>query len=333
MKEQKNELVKLEDVSNEIDTIVTDCIPFANSELTTFSATLSLATGVKRLREIFLTNPDIKDVIMAMKDTRLGFLTDRSKKAIAAAKEKKKELTPYDYEEVVECCIEAMLKGYRITNNEWNIIAGGFYAAKAGKYRKIVEYPAITDFQHTETSPQFEGEKYAKVKVYASWKKDGVRMTLGNSDPEKGIEDTQVYKIRVNAYMGEDAIIGKAQSKLFTRVLERIQGKSMPECSDVEFTGDVIDVNALNGTKSLTPDKQKEAKEGEDIYGQKKEGDETIIGDLQHEDDIQNQLEGAQELFPDLYNKALEEFPGHGLVDKINQLASINKAVDAGNKK
>lgn len=273
MKDQKkHEIAKMEDVSREIDTIVSDCIPFANSELTTFSATLALAQGVKRLREIFLTNPDIKELIIAMKDNRLGFLTDRSQKAIAAAKEKRKELTPYSYEEITECCIEAMLKGYRITNNEFNIIAGGFYAAKSGKYRKIVEYPGITDFQHTETSPVMDGAQYAKVKVYASWKKNRKRMTLGISNPEKGIEDTQIYKIKVNAYMGEDAIIGKAQSKLFTRVLERIQGRVMPEVTDLELEDDVIDIKA-NGTKSLTltPEKEKEAGQGEDIYENKSE--------------------------------------------------------------
>ncbi len=233
------DLITLEDAGKSIDAIVSRCAPLA-MESANFSSALAVADGIKHLRMIFTTHPGIKETVEAMQNTRLGFLTDRTPKSIAASKAQGKTLTAYTYEEVAEACIEAMIKGFRITNNEFNIIAGNFYPAKNGKYRKIIEYPGITDFQFTTTSPIYEADNKAKVQAYASWCKDGIKQSLGISAPDKGIQDTQVFKIRVNAYMGEDAIIGKAHSKLFSRVLERITGKVQPEATDLEFGGGVV---------------------------------------------------------------------------------------------
>ena len=133
--EKEKSLVATEEISKEIDKIVLDCSKFSGMQIEGFSDSLALAAGIKRLREIFL-HPGIKEVVEAMQDTRLGFLTDRSPAAIARAKKDNKTLYPYTYAQVSECCIEAMLKGFRISNNEFNIIAYGFYAAKNGKYRK-----------------------------------------------------------------------------------------------------------------------------------------------------------------------------------------------------
>lgn len=244
-----NELITLDQAAKEIDKITNECAPLALQESETFSMALKVADGVKKLRQLFLSHAGIKEIITAMQDTRLGFLTDRSPKALSIAKATGKTLNPYTYNEIAECCIEGMLKGYRITNNEINVIAGNFYPAKNGKYRKIIEYPGVTDFQFTTTTPAYDSDgKYAKVQGWASWKKDGIKITLGNSDPEKGVQDTQVFKIRVNAYMGEDAIIGKAQSKLFSRVMERLTGKVQPETTDIEYgeTEPVIDITAEN---------------------------------------------------------------------------------------
>ncbi len=251
-----NELLTLEQASGEIDKVIAECAPLCLQTQETFTATLRVADGVKKLRQLFLSHAGIKDTVLAMKDTRLGFLTDRSEKAVAAARNGNKPLVPYSYNEIAECCVEAMLKGYRITNNEFNIIAGNFYPAKNGKYRKIIEYPGVANFQYTTTPPQYDPDgKYAKVQGFASWAKDGVRQVLGHSDAEKGVQDTQTFKIRVNAYMGEDAVIGKAQSKLFSRVLERLTGRVEAETTDVEFgEGPVVEM-------PTTEDKTKEKAE------------------------------------------------------------------------
>jgi hypothetical protein len=240
--------LSLEAASKEIDKIVDDAGPFAVAKVTGFASTLKLAEAVGTLRDIFLKHPGIQKTIRAMQDSKLGFLTDRSSKAIARAEYDGKKLKPYAYEEIAECCIEGMLQGYRITGNEFNVIAGGFYPAKNGKWRKIIEHPGLSDFKFTTSSPAYQSDgKFAKVQCYASWLQDGNLVTLGVSEKDKGKEDTLVFTVRVNSAMGEDAVVGKAISKLFSRVLMRLSGKVMPEATDLEY-GDVPNLPEYAGT-------------------------------------------------------------------------------------
>ncbi len=254
-----NQLIKPDQaivaVGNQIDAIVNECLPVATQDSQNFVQALTLASGIKALRHIFLTDKNIQATVESMQNTHLGFMTDRTDLAVWKSKQSgNKELKPYRYEDIAEVCIEAMLKGYRITNNEFNMIAGRFYAAKNGKFRRIQECEGITDFQFTTTSPSYEKEQggiqYAKVQGFASWKKDGQLTTLGSSAEA---EDKLVFKIRVNKHMGEDAIVGKALSKLFSRVLMRLEGKIMPEATDIS-DGDIVDAEfdaTLPGTNDV----------------------------------------------------------------------------------
>jgi len=272
-------------VGNRIDEIVNECLPVATQESQNFVQALTLANGIKALRQIFLHDPHIKETVESMQNTPLGFMTDRTPAAIWQSKQpgSKKELKPYRYEEVAEVCIEAMLQGYRITNNEFNMLVGRFYPAKNGKFRRIQETEGVTDFQFTTTSPAYESERggvqYAKVQCFASWKKDGQLATLGSST---GAEDKLVFKIRVNRAMGEDAIVGKALSKLFSRVLMRLEGKIMPEATDVSEE-DVFEGEIETGSASDLADKIKNGKEGSarDLYnGQPTDPDDDFIAEF-----------------------------------------------------
>lgn len=228
----------IEAVGNKIDTIVERCLPITSKQLQGFNEALTLASGIKAMREIFLQNQDIKSNIEAMANTPLGFMTDRSPEVIRTSK-KANPPKPYTYNEIAECCIEAMLQGYRITGNEFNIISSRFYPAKNGKYRKIIENESISNFFFTTTSPAFTTEprvnygktdqvSVAKVQCFASWVQNGVKVKIGYD------EDKLVFKIKVNAFMGDDGIIGKALSKLFSRVLMRIEGRILPEATDID---------------------------------------------------------------------------------------------------
>ncbi len=240
-------------VGNQIDSIVNQCLPIAAQQSQNFVQALTLANGIKALRQIILHDKHIKETITSMQNTHLGFMTDRTDLAIWKSKQGSgKELKPYRYEDVAEVCIEAMLKGYRITNNEFNMIASRFYAAKNGKFRMIQECEGVTDFAFTTTSPQYEaksqdGKQYAKVQCFASWRMDGTLVTLGSSESS---EDRLMLKIVVNKYMGEDAIVGKALSKLFSRVLMRLDGKIMPEATDVIEDDNIVDAEFDEKTAS-----------------------------------------------------------------------------------
>lgn len=254
-----NALVPVEEIGKQIDTVIKDCMPLTTQVAPSFNDAFALAKGVGTLKEIFKSNPDIKEMVMAMTDTELGFLTDKSPAQVAYAQSKGKQMVPYTYEELIEPCITGMLQGYRLTNNEFNVIAGKFYGAKNGKYRKIVESKNVTDFKFTTTSPIYETEtrqeygkpkqvQFAKVQCFASWKKDGADFTIGQST---GAEDKLVFKIKVNNMMGDDAIVGKALSKLFSRVLMRINGKSSELTSEVD--PDVTEAEVTETPKTTNP--------------------------------------------------------------------------------
>ena len=249
----QNQVVSITEIGNQIDKIVSDCVPVTSQQTHEFNKALVLAQGIHTLREIFLNNPEIKKTIEAMQDTRLGFMTDRSPAQMAAAKAQNKTLNPYSYEEVAECVIDALLNGYRLSGNEFNMIASNFYPAKAGKYRKIIEREGITDFKFTTTSPAHEvsnGQKYAKVRCFASWKKDGIATTVGIPGKDGGAEDTLIFRVKVNNRMGDDAVTGKALSKLFSRVLLRLDGTLLPESSDVD-SADIQDAEVLSDSEGL----------------------------------------------------------------------------------
>jgi len=244
--EQSKELVAYElmqAVGGQIDKIVDECVPMVLNQKPSFTETLVLAEGISNLRQIILHDEGIKKTVESMQDTKLGFITDRSPKAIETSKIKdggKWEIKPYPYSVIAECLIEGMLNGYRMTGNEINIISGGFYAAKNGKYRMIVEHPEVTDFDFTTTSPMFSTETrfnkaqdVAKVQCFASWKQEGVLRSMGISSKDGGKEDKLIFTIPCWKSTGDDAILGKAISKLFSRVWLRINGKILPESTDV----------------------------------------------------------------------------------------------------
>ncbi len=265
-------VAKMTDVIMEIDSIVEECLPATTSKEQGFKEALVLAHGVRQLRDIF-KDKNIEQIVMAMKDTPLGFMTDRSPAAVA----KKQDLRAYTYNEIKECAIEALLKGYRLTGNEFNIIANRFYAAKNGKHRKITEAEGISNFQITTTSPAYETEirtqygkpqtvQFAKVQCYASWKQNGQQCYLGRKGESGTPEDTLIFKIKVNNMMGDDAIVGKALSKLFSRVLLRLFGRLEPEATDF-VEGDIIEgepnpeAEAIEALKSVIKPKREEETE------------------------------------------------------------------------
>ena len=250
-----------------IDNIVDQCLPITQAQGKSISDALILAKGIRELRDLFRSNEAIKATIESMQDTELGFMTDRSPAIIEAAKKKGKKLDCYTYNEVAECCINALLRGYRLTDNEFNIIAGKFYPAKNGKYRKIIDTEGLTDFEFSTTPPLFKTEtrleygkptqvQYAEVEAFATWRMNGKKMSIGNQGSTKGKDDL-ILKIRVNEYMGDDGVKGKAISKLFSHVLMRIQGKIYDEATDIDYNNSkTIDV-----TKESNDDLMQKIKE------------------------------------------------------------------------
>jgi len=161
----------------------------------------------------------LRDVV-SLAGTPLGFRTDRDD-------EKEK----YSEAEIRDCMIEALIGGLRPVGNEFNIIAGRMYCTKEGYRRLVREWPGLSNLKIRIQTPRMNKDGTgALVGASAEWALEGVQNSIDCSEEEWKIP------IRVNKKMGIDAIIGKAESKLYKRIYQRLSGSELPSTEDIEDT-------------------------------------------------------------------------------------------------
>lgn len=193
-----------------------------------FHASLNLALAMNQLRSAL--TPTIMEPMMALMNSPLGFLTDRTGRPNARGESK----PLYDVAVVRDCLIEALLRGFVPVNNEINIIGARCYPAKNGLSRKVKQYPGISDYKDGFTVPRITDGKGAVIACWASWKLNG-----------REDEVKREFAIKGDAYASADSYLGKAQRKLYHAVFERLSGQSLPE-------GEVSD-DELSMAKDVTP--------------------------------------------------------------------------------
>lgn len=193
------------------------------SQAGSMAAELQVAQAMVDLRA--LMTPEVMVPIMALQNTDIGFRTDKM----------------YPVEAVRDVVIEAKLRGFHTIGNEFNIIAGRFYAAQKGFRRKLIDgktFPGLNNFRDIYEVPRLiGGDKGALVKCKASWTLHG--------KPDSVEFD---FPVKLNAGMGSDGALGKAERKLCKRVHDLLSGISTPD-------GDVDD-NDLAGAVNVTPEKE-----------------------------------------------------------------------------
>ena len=180
------------------------------------AAELQVAQAMADLRAML--TPEVMQPIMALMDTDLGFRTDRDPRQ---KDRNNNPNTPYPVDVVKDVVIEAKLRGFHTIGNEFNIISGRFYAAKSGFRRKLTDgksFPALSNFKDSYDVPRNVAEKGAIVKCRAEWMLNGKRDSVECE-----------FAIKVNAFMGSDAILGKAERKLCKRVHDLISGVHTPD--------------------------------------------------------------------------------------------------------
>lgn len=161
------------------------------------------ASAIQQIRQLF-TKEMLKEV-RKLENTKLGYMTDRK----PGTKDKfNKEVEPYPDDVVRDVLIEAGIRGFRWHGNEINIIAGNFYATKEGLKRKIRETSGISQYRETIEPFRFSGGERCEVTASATWQLNA-----------KSNKTRATFSIRVNRGMGDDAIKGKAESKLRRAVL------------------------------------------------------------------------------------------------------------------
>jgi hypothetical protein len=150
--------------------------------------------------------------IMALQGNRLGFKTDKDDKG------------GYDMKIVKNCLIEAVLMGVQPFGNQFNIIAGGCYVTKEG-FGYLLSKLSGLKYEIIPSLPRINGPSAAVVMK--------IKWTHNNASKEVDMD----IPVKVNAYMGTDAVLGKATRKARKWLYETITGT---EVSD----GDAIEVNA-----------------------------------------------------------------------------------------
>ncbi len=202
---QDTGMVALEQKLARIDQIANECsLTMAPKS---FGSALTVARAMQELRQ--LLTGEIMQNVMALQGTELGFVTDRDK----PPKDRPQNWTPGYPEQVVrDVAIAAILRGFQMVNNEVNIIAGKFYAAKNGLMRVVRDLPGISELKVEEGRLQ-KFDRGALVPMSASWKLRGVSDSIKVEIP-----------VKTDDYSTADQILGKALRKLLARIHARCTG-------------------------------------------------------------------------------------------------------------
>lgn len=244
--------IELSSQIEKVEKVVLECGVMALREQPAMLQAIKLAQGVKALKTIF-NKEFVENTFMHLQNTPLGFLTDKPDGG-------------YPGPVVQECLIEALLRGFRPVNNEWNIIAGRFYGAKNGYERQVHEFPGVSNVEIDLGVPKLVADKGALVVCEGRWRHNGKSESLwcGPSRDNSSTLDTSI-PVKVNSGMSNDAILGKATRKLYARMYARMSGvvvvdgdtedvipaESLPAPAEPAKDGQRI---KMNGRKAQVPD-------------------------------------------------------------------------------
>ena len=195
-----------------------------------FTVSMRMSAAMEQLRAMI--TPEMMKPIMAMQGSSLGFRTDKDKEG------------GYKADVVKEVLIEATLKGFRMVNNETNIIAGRFYAARDGFeriFRDLGKTGRVTNLELTPGNPKTQADG-SLVDYHASW--------TFKTDAGDLIKDELKLSlpVKVNAGQGADAILGKAKRKMLAAIYARITGTTIVD-------GEADDSKTTDVSATVVPEK------------------------------------------------------------------------------
>lgn len=203
-----------DEVSTAIEKAIVECGISALREAPKFMQAIKMAKGIRAMREA-LTDEFVRHALMPLMGTTLGFLTDLDTKPPEGR---------YGIQVVRECAIEALIRGFNVVGNEFNIIAGRFYGTKNGYSRLVLEFPGLRNLVLQPGVPQLAGDRGALVPYTATWTLNGTPMSIDCQQQKDGA-DLRI-PVKVNSGMGPDAILGKAERKMLFRIYQRVNGST-----------------------------------------------------------------------------------------------------------
>lgn len=232
-----------------------------------FQKAYLIAEAAGKLKSL-LTDEYMKP-IMQLQGNRLGFKTDRDDK------------DGYKIEVVRNCLIEAVLTGVQPFGNQFNIIAGNCYITKEGFGYLLANFPGLT-YEIIPSLPRVNPEKTsAAIVMKITW-------TLGGESKTREID----FPIRMNSFMGTDAVIGKATRKARAWLFNTINGIEIAD-------GDVQDVEHRVVEPKNGHQKSKEEAERERVV--------FMINDAKTASDLKAIEAYVPDSLLDLYTAKLDE--------------------------
>jgi hypothetical protein len=206
---------KLNEVAEKLNNSVIAAI--GNDKMIGFQKAYLISNAIAELKQ--LLTPEYMKPIMELQGNKLGFKTDKDTKG------------GYSESEVKNCLIEAVLFGLQPCGNQFNIIAGNMYATKEGCGYLLSKVAGLR-YSITSELPRVK-DTSAAIVMNIQWTINEVSQTEKLDIP-----------IKVNAYMGTDAIIGKATRKARKWLYDTITGSEIPE-------GDISDLDKVNSGKTI----------------------------------------------------------------------------------
>ena len=112
--------------AKKFDLVVQECAGALSTGVNSIKDSLVVMNGIRSLKGFFDT-PEVKELVEMSQESPAGFLTDRNAANVFKHNKnpnKKYEMQPYSYSQIVEALIPCALEGYRLHGNEINIISG-----------------------------------------------------------------------------------------------------------------------------------------------------------------------------------------------------------------
>lgn len=186
-----------------------------NKALNGFERAFMISSAIQALKDAL--TPEYMKPIMALQGNKLGFKTDRDDKG------------GYPIDVVKNCLIEAVLMGLQPHGNQFNIIAGNTYATKEGCGYLLSQIQGLK-WEIIPGLPRVNNEKTGAAIL--------MKIKYSYNGPET-ITEMDVA-VKMNAFMGTDAIVGKATRKARKWLYDKITGSELPEGDAQDVSAEVI---------------------------------------------------------------------------------------------
>lgn len=208
---------KLSEISKQLHQTVYSVI--GQEKMEGFEKAYTVSNAIGQLKTL-LTAEYMKP-IMELQNNKLGFKTDKAAGG-------------YDEAVVKNCLIEAVLTGVQPTGNQFNIIAGNCYITKEGFGYMLANMKNLA-YEIVPGIPKNNADKTgAIIPMTISWNYNG-------NPHERTIE----FPIKMNQYMGADAIIGKATRKARAWLYNNLNETEISDGDIEDVKGVVVETKPL----------------------------------------------------------------------------------------